>query len=63
AGHGPAQTSGRGAEGRLGRHGHLEVRGAAQVQPGPLRRADQAHHHSGTGGTSPDQARGVRVDV
>ncbi|NED57096.1 glycosyltransferase family 2 protein, partial [Micromonospora aurantiaca] len=62
---GPAgvQVSGRGAEALLGRHGHLEVRGAAQVQPGPLRRADQPHHHPGAGRTAPDQARGVRVDV
>ncbi|MFG2066600.1 glycosyltransferase [Micromonospora tulbaghiae] len=62
---GPAgvQVSGHGAEALLGRHGHLEVRGAAQVQPGPLRRADQPHHHPGAGRTAPDQARGVRVDV
>ncbi|WBC05746.1 glycosyltransferase family 2 protein [Micromonospora sp. WMMA1976] len=65
SGRGPAtaQASGRGAEALLGRHGHLEVRGAAQVQPGPLRRPDQPHHHPGAGGAAPDQARGVRVDV
>ncbi|MFJ8828644.1 glycosyltransferase [Micromonospora aurantiaca] len=65
SGRGPAtaQTSGLGAETLLGRHGHLEVGGAAQVQPGPLRRADQPHHHPGAGRAAPDQARGVRVDV
>lgn len=56
----PSERSGVGlVEG----HGNLEEGGAAQVEPGAVGGADQAHHHTGAGRAAPDQAGGVRVDV
>lgn len=44
-------------------HGDLKVGGAAQIQPGALGGAHQAHHHAGAGRAAPDEPGGVRVDV